>query len=245
MATVDGTSEPDSGPPRTLVTEQRLVRRPLGNLYILSFLVVPVLLTALVGYTQLGSVEDTLARSAQETLTGERIKGVGVVLDGRSLTAQVPSGQRPEPVKEALTGLEGVADLRVEQVYASEAEAKACADLQKKVDRATNKQRIPFVGTTARLTPAGQQMMREVGGLLDACGLATVTVGGHTDSSTSNGSTLSLERARVMVQFLRRAGIEADRMKPRGYGDQFPVEDGDSPAARSANQRGSIAVESS
>ena len=245
MATSDGTTEPDSEPSRTLVTEKHTVRRPVGNLYILAFLVVPVLLTALIGFTQRGGVEETLAQSAEEALAAESVKGVGVVLDGRVLTAQVPSGQRPDVVKEALTGLDGVAELRVQQVYASAAEEKACTDLQKKIDRATDKQRIPFAGTSTRLTPAGQQMMREVGGLLDACGLAVVTVGGHTDPRTSNGSTISLERARVMVQILRRAGVETDRLKPRGYGDQFPIADGDSPAAQAANQRGSITVESS
>jgi len=96
-----------------------------------------------------------------------------------------------------------------------------------------------------RLTPTGTQMVREVGKLLDACGPAVVTVGGHTDSHTSNGSTISLERAQLMVRMLRNAGIEPERLEPRGYGDQFPIEDGDSPAAQAANQRGSIAVESS
>lgn len=245
MATADGTSEPDPGPPRTLVTARRIVRRPVGNLYVLAFLVVPVLLTALVGFTRSGGVEDALESAGQEALAEQKIKGVALVLDGRAMTAQVPSGQRPDPVKEALTGLDGVAELRVEQVYGSEAEAKACADLQRKLDKATNKQRIPFVGTSARLTPAGQQMMREVGRLLDGCALAVVTVGGHTDPRTSNGSTISLQRARVMEKILRQAGIPADRMRARGYGDQFPLEEDDSPAAQAANQRGSIMVESS
>lgn len=245
MATPEGTTEPDSGPPRTLVTERRTVRRPVGNLYIVAFLVVPILLTALIGYTQQSSVEEALAQSAEKALATQDIKGVGLVLDGRIMTAQVPSGQRPEPVRDALDGLDGVAALRVEQVYASEAEAEACTDLQKKIDRATDKQRIPFSGTSTRLTATGQRMMREVARLLDACGLAVVTVGGHTDPRTSNGSTISLERARVMVKILRQAGVEADRMKPRGYGDQFPLAEGDSPGAQATNQRGSITVESS
>lgn len=245
MATADGTSEPDTGPPRTLVTERRAVRRPLGNLYVLAFLVVPVLLTALVGFAGSGGVEDALESAGQEALAEKKITGVRLVLDGRAMTARVPSDQRPEPVEETLAGLDGVAEVRVERVYGSEAEAQTCADLQQKLDRATNKQRIPFVGTSTRLTPTGQQMVREVGRLLDACALAMVTVGGHTDPRTSNGSTISLQRARVMVKILRQAGVEADRMRARGYGDQFPLKEGDSPAAQAANQRGSIMVESS
>ena len=68
-------------------------------------------------------------------------------------------------------------------------------------------------------------------------------VGGHTDSHVPNGSTVSLARARVMVQALKAQGIATGRLTPRGYGDQFPLTDGSSAAAQARNERGSVAVE--
>jgi outer membrane protein OmpA-like peptidoglycan-associated protein len=245
MPTAEGAQQPDSGPTRTLVTGRQTVRRPLGSLYLSAFLVVPLLLTALIGVTQRGGVEDVLELSGRDALADKRVKGVDLVVEGRTMTAEVPSGRRVGPVRKALADIDGVAELRVEQVYASKAEARACADLQRKVDRATDRQRIGFVGETARLTATGQQMVQEVARLLDACGLAVVTVGGHTDARTSDAPTVSLQRARAIIGILRRAGIEADRMRPRGYADQFPLADGDSPAAQATNQRGSIRVERS
>ena len=70
-------------------------------------------------------------------------------------------------------------------------------------------------------------------------------VGGHSDDDTPGGSTLSLTRARVMVDLLERAGIDAARLEARGYGDQFPVDDADTTAARQRNQRGEISAEGS
>ena len=193
MATSDGTTEPDSEPSRTLVTERRTVRRPVGNLYILAFLVVPVLLTALIGFTQQGAVEETLAQSAEtRAVRARRSRGCGSCSTAASLTAQVPSGQRPDPSRRPSPASTGWLSCGSSRCTPRRPRKKACTDLQKKIDKATDKQRIPFAGTSSRLTSAGQQMMREVGDLLDACGLAVVTVGGHTDPRTSNGSTISL-----------------------------------------------------
>lgn len=245
MATHDDAADRASDPLMSLVTEKQTVRRPLGNLYVLAFVLVPVLLTAAVGFLQASAVEDDLESDARAALAAEKVKGVDLELAGRVVTAKVPTGQDPDTVEKAISGVAGVAEVEVVRVYASAAEAKACKDLQKKIDRATDNQRIPFSGSSTRLTPAGEAMVREVGKLLDACGPAVVTVGGHTDSHTSNGSTISLQRARLMVRMLRNAGVEPERLLPRGYGDQFPVDEGDGPAAQAANQRGSIAVESS
>jgi outer membrane protein OmpA-like peptidoglycan-associated protein len=68
-------------------------------------------------------------------------------------------------------------------------------------------------------------------------------VGGHTDEDTDGGGALSLERARVIVRALEAAGVDGNRLEPRGYGDQFPVDEADTDAARQANQRGSISTE--
>jgi len=82
-----------------------------------------------------------------------------------------------------------------------------------------------------------------VAGLLRACRPAVVTVGGHTDGSTVDGPEISLERARVVIDLLVRAGVKRQRLEPRGYADQFPLSDRDDPAARARNQRVSVVAE--
>ena len=48
-----------------------------------------------------------------------------------------------------------------------------------------------------------------------------------------------------MVDLLERAGVDGSRLEARGYGDQFPVDDADTTAARQRNQRGEISAEGS
>jgi outer membrane protein OmpA-like peptidoglycan-associated protein len=227
---------------RSLVVEKHRVRRPVGPLYWLALVLLPVGMAAFVGFTQGPAIEDTLKADASAALKQAGYTGVTLVMDGRTITAKVPTGQDPQAVEDTLSGVPGVMSAEAEEVYASAKEARACENMQSKIDRATNKQRIPFVGESARLSATGQAMVREVGRLLLACRAADVTVGGHTDSSTFDGSDISLERARVIIRMLKAAGVESDRLDPRGYGDQFPIDDGDSKAARARNQRGSIAV---
>jgi flagellar motor protein MotB len=86
-------------------------------------------------------------------------------------------------------------------------------------------------------------MVREAGKLVAACGSAVVYVGGHTDEATFDGSTLTLRRARTMIKVMRRAGAPEERLVPRGYGAQYPVDERGTAAARAKNERGSITVE--
>lgn len=227
---------------RSLVVERHRVRRPVGPWYWLALVLLPVGLAAFVGFSRGPALEDSLEADAAAALKQAGFSGVDLVMDGRTVTAKVPTGQDPEGVEETLASVPGVMSAEAEEVYASAKEARACENMQAKVDKATNKQRIPFVGETTRLSASGQAMVREVAQLLLACGAAEVAVGGHTDSSTFDGSDISLERARVIIRMLKAAGVESERLEPRGYGDQFPIDDGDSNAARARNQRGSIAV---
>ena len=227
---------------RSVVVEQHRVRRPVGAWFWLALVVVPVALTALVGLTQGSALEESLRADAAAALKDAGFSGVEIVVDGRTVTAEVPTGQDPDAVEAALASVPGVMSAEAKEVYASAKEARACENIQRKIDRATNKQRIPFVGESTRLTAGGAAMVREVGKLLVACRAVEATVGGHTDSSTFDGSDISLERARVIIRLLKAAGVESTRLEPRGYGDQFPIDDGDSNAARARNQRGSVAV---
>lgn len=239
----DGAS--DGRTQKRLVTERALVRRPAGGRLGWAILLVPLLIAALAGFLARPGLESALADEAEAALRAEQIKGVEVVADGVFVTAKVPTRVDGDRVRTVLGEVDGVATVDLEQVFASKAEERACTNLERKLHAATNKQRIPFVGRTTRLTPAGQSMVRAAAKLVAACGSARVLVGGHTDDATPDGPTLTLQRSRVMIKVMRSAGAPADRLLPRGYGAQYLVDRGDSAAARARNERGSIILEGS
>ena len=236
---------PGTSPGHTMskVTERKLARRPGGARLGWSFVLVPALVTAAAGFLGGPGVESDLETQAQSALQASKIEKVQLEADGIFLTAKVPTSVDKDKVREVLDDVDGVATVTIEQVYASKKERLACTNLEGKLNRVTRKQRIPFVGRTDKLTSAGQSMVREAGKLVAACGSAVVFVGGHTDDSTSNGPTLTLRRARTMIKVMRQAGAPEDRLVPRGYGAQYPIDDSDSRAADARNERGSIAVE--
>ena len=227
----------------TWVADRKRVRRPLGVLFWIAALVVPLGLTATVALSRGPALERSVRADAMSALHRAGLKHVRVVVDGRQVVAKVPTGTRVDRVETTLLAVPGVETVRAVSVYASKAEARACAGLQSKIDRATHRQQIPFAGASTRLTATGSRMLHAVGKLLLACRPATVIVGGHTDTHTPNGSTVSLVRAQVMVRALHAQGIAIGRLVPRGYGDEFPVTRGSTAAAQARNQRGSVAVQ--
>ena len=218
------------------------VRRPLSRTFWLVAIVVPIALTALVGLTDAPSIEKTLSRTGRAALRDQGITDVRLAMDGRRVTARVPTGRDPVAVAAVLSSLPGFAEVSTKAVFASAAEARACRTLPRALDRATNGQQIPFVGSSTQLDPSGRRLVDAVARLLRDCRPAVVTVGGHTDGSTYNGGDVSLQRARVVVAILKKAGIGSERLLARGYADQLPLDEGDGAVADARNQRVSVIV---
>ena len=223
-----------------LVSEKHMVRRPPSGKLLVAGLLLPALVAAGGGFLAGAVAEDALVSDARAALKSERVTGVRLEADGPFVTAFVPTRIDPLAVERVVAGVDGVSGVRTEEVYSSKREAQACTNLAGKLNRVTGRQRIPFEGESTRLTVTGRRMVVEAARLVAACGTARVYVGGHTASQTFDGSTLTLRRARVMIDLMRRSGAPEARLVPRGYGAQYPVAEGDSPAAQSRNQRGSI-----
>jgi outer membrane protein OmpA-like peptidoglycan-associated protein len=237
----DGPARSASG--WSMVNERRQARRSLGRRFWVAVVVLPLALSGFVGWSQSAALEAALAADVRAALRAEHLTGVKVAVEGRQVSAQVPTGRRPEAVVAALQSVPGVMTVRTESVYASAREARACRGIEQKLNRVTHRQRIPFVGTSTQLTAEGQAMVREAARLLTSCKAVDAIVGGHVDSSSANPGTASLARARVLIKALVREGVRAGRLEPRGYGDQFEVLDDVTADARAKNQRGSIVVE--
>lgn len=234
----------DRAPSGSVVVETRTVRRPAGKVYWFFAVLVPLLLTIGVGVTRGPGIEQDLKKDVLHALDSAGIDTVRVSVNGRIVTADVPSGVDIQRVKNIVADVGGVAAVSAKPAYASYAEAESCANFQDKLDKATHNERIPFAGTSTRLKAEGSQMLRDVAKLLEGCPTAVVYVGGHTDPSTRFGSTLSLERAKVMVKLLESFGVGGKQLQPRGYGDQFPISKYDTPAGHARNERGSVILRS-
>ncbi len=71
-----------------------------------------------------------------------------------------------------------------------------------------------------------------------------VEIGGYTDSTGSDEHNLVLSerRARSVVDYLVSKGIEADRLKPKGYGNASPVGDNVTTEGRRLNRRTEVKI---
>lgn len=222
------------------VTTKYTVRRPPTGRLLVAGLLLPALVAGGAGLLAGPSAEDSLVSDASAALKSDRLRGVRLQADGPFVTALVPTKVDAAQVELVVSEVDGVSDVVTKEVYASKKEAQACTSLGRKLDQATDRQRIPFSGESAQLTTSGRRMVLAAAKLVSACGSAEVYVGGHTDPSTRDGSTLTLQRARAMIELMRRAGTPEERLTPRGYGAQYPVSEGDSGSAQLRNQRGSI-----
>lgn len=66
-----------------------------------------------------------------------------------------------------------------------------------------------------------------------------IEISGHTDNkgSADYNKTLSLNRAKAVVDYLVQKGIKADRLKYAGYGFERPIADNSTDAGRQLNRR--------
>src|SRR4051812_16717379 len=101
-----------------VVVDTYRVRRPLGALFWIAMFVLPVALAAIVGLTHAPSIEDSLGADGNAALKKAGVHGVKLVMDGRSVTADVPTGLDADEVEHVLAGVPGVMSVQTKHVYA-------------------------------------------------------------------------------------------------------------------------------
>lgn len=71
-----------------------------------------------------------------------------------------------------------------------------------------------------------------------------VEIGGHTDSTGSQGvnKNLSEKRAQAVVDYLLQQGVTKQQISSKGYGDEQPVADNDTEEGRQLNRRTEIKI---
>lgn len=101
-----------------------------------------------------------------------------------------------------------------------------------------------FDYNSARLLPESLFELDRLYDLLQQNPGLKIEIGGHTDSSGKEAynDTLSERRARSVYDYLAERGLPESRAVYRGYGEQQPVSDNDTPAGRQKNRRTEITI---
>lgn len=115
-------------------------------------------------------------------------------------------------------------------------DAEACLGRFEILSRAGN---ISFSTGSARLDLAGSAILDNLYDIVSRCPDMTLEIGGHTDDVGTEATNVALSerRAAAVVDYLVAKGVDASRLKPKGYGEAVPMVPNDSDENRARNRR--------
>jgi OOP family OmpA-OmpF porin len=98
---------------------------------------------------------------------------------------------------------------------------------------------VTFFSGSAELSGASTQVLDEVVTSLLAYPNVEIEIQGHTDSqgASAYNNQLSQRRADAVRDYLVRAGIAAERITAKGYGERYPIATNQTEAGRAQNRR--------
>lgn len=98
---------------------------------------------------------------------------------------------------------------------------------------------IFFETGKATLSPQSRLELEKAVDLMKKNSSMSIEVGGHTDNVGDDGTNMKLshERAKSVREYMLNAGVAANRVQAKGYGELNPVAPNDSDEGRKANRR--------
>jgi outer membrane protein OmpA-like peptidoglycan-associated protein len=104
--------------------------------------------------------------------------------------------------------------------------------------------RVLFDTAQSTLKPTANKTLQELVKVLNAYDENKISVEGHTDSVGSDGynQQLSERRAQSVARYLIKAGISADRISVKGWGEAHPAATNATAAGREANRRVEVII---
>ena len=108
-----------------------------------------------------------------------------------------------------------------------------------KKDRIEIKQQVHFATNRWKILHDSYDLLEQVALVLKDSPKIKVRVEGHTDSvgSLSHNMSLSQHRAESVVEFLIEHGVDADRLRPKGFGPTRPLASNATAMGRAQNRR--------
>ncbi len=99
--------------------------------------------------------------------------------------------------------------------------------------------RVHFSLDSTTLTEAGKQGLNEAAEKLEVLSKVTLFVDGHTDDrgTTEYNMSLGARRAQTVINYLKRLGIDSDRLRNVSFGEESPISGGGQEIDLARNRR--------
>lgn len=149
----------------------------------------------------------------------------------------------PEPIVEPESEPEPEPDKEVIQQPKQEALPEHTC--QQDFDALLSSNQIQFATSSSDIDASSNDLLNDLIEVANQCSEANIEIGGHTDSSGSDDYNLRLsqERASSVMSYLIGNGIESNRLKAVGYGENNPIADNESAEGKAKNRRIEFNVE--
>lgn len=122
----------------------------------------------------------------------------------------------------------------------SPAEAADC----NRIDLASLRAAIYFDYDAAKAESSSLRQLNRVVDAMRKCATLELQVAGHTDADGGDGynTTLSEQRAKSVLRYIKGQGISDTRLKYNGYGEKYPIAPNDTEEGKQKNRRAEIHV---
>ena len=104
--------------------------------------------------------------------------------------------------------------------------------------------KVNFDVNSAHITEDSYGYIDQLFDFMEGKKSTNIEIGGHTDSDGSDEAnmTLSQKRAEAVKKYLVDKGIDAARIKAKGYGESIPIASNETPEGKRKNRRTEITV---
>ncbi len=112
-------------------------------------------------------------------------------------------------------------------------------DCAAELQKLTSGRSILFANASAELDSNSNEFLDGIAQIIRRCDKVAVEIGGHTDSigSARTNQRLSLARAQSVLDYLKKAGVETERLSAKGYGEEQPIASNADRESRAKNRR--------
>lgn len=110
---------------------------------------------------------------------------------------------------------------------------------EKHINELLQTQTVNFQTGSARLAAQGNHVVEKIAELLLPCPNSTIIINGHTDNvgPAQKNMSLSIRRAKSVVEELAQMGFSASRFTINGVGELEPIADNNTAEGRYRNRR--------
>ncbi len=176
------------------------------------------------------AASDAIRQQAEEH--ARSVYGVRTVDNQLTIVASDPIAEpKPEPITEPEPVKEVIQEPKLEALP-----EYTC---QQDFDALLSSNEINFATNSAEIDASSNSLLANLIEVSNQCPDAKIEIGGHTDSRGSDDYNLRLSQARAssVMSYLVSNGIESDRLKAVGYGENNPIADNESTQGMAKNRR--------